>query len=75
MKDLAKTFEDHFGKKCVGMDSFQAINTPNHHILLFLAGGIMGYIDQNYSRISAEMPTEWDPEIPERVRRFNMHLQ
>lgn len=75
MKDLAKNFEDYFGKNCVGMDSFQAMNTPHHHILLFLAGGIMEDIDQNDSRISAEMPTEWDLEIPERVHRFNMNRQ
>lgn len=52
---------------------FQARNTPHHHILLFLEGGIIEDIDQIDSMISAEMPPQTDPELRELVRKFNIH--
>ena len=77
MKDLKDNSFEYFGRHCVGITGkleFQARNTPHHHILLFLEGGLLDDMDEIDNIISAELPTEEeDPELRELVLRYNKH--
>ena len=72
MTELEKNAEHYFGRKCIAIAcklEFQARNTPHHHILLFLEGGVLEDMDEIDGMISAELPSQNDdPELRELVK-------
>ena len=79
MKDLEKTSEEHFGLKCIAIAAkleFQERNTPHHHILLWLEGGVLEDVDVIDSIIKAELPrgnSERQKELKKLVKKFNIY--
>ena len=76
MHQLEKKSKVIFGLRCIaiaGKLEFQENNTPHHHILLWLEGGVLEDIDFINNIIRAELPRPGeDDDLRALVKRFNM---
>ena len=77
MHQLEKKSKYIFGLRCIaigGKLEFQERNTPHHHILLWMEGGVLEDIGVINNIIKAELPRPGeDDELRALVKTFNMH--
>lgn len=79
LKDLQTNAEDLFALKCIGIAAkleFQGKNTPHHHIVLWLEGGIIENPEKNDSLIMVQLPLGCSlrgQEHRELVKKFKIH--
>jgi len=77
MERVTKNTEQYFGRKCIAYAAkleLQERNTPHHHFLIWLEGGLLEDIDEVDDIICAELPRECeDDDLRQLVKKYNIH--